>query len=130
MNIDVVAGIIKNAQNKILIARRSAKGSNPGKWEFPGGKIKQDEGQKDALKRELFEEFRIDSKVGGHFISVIHEYSNLTVNLHAYHINHISGEFMLIDHDSLEWVKPKEMIKYDFLEADIPIINKLIYNEN
>ena len=128
--IEVVAAIMTNGSDKILIAKRSLKSSHPGKWEFPGGKIEQNEEHTDALRRELFEEFGIDCKVGCHFTTVIHEYSSHRVHLHAYHANHISGKYKLIDHDCLEWVKPRDMINYNFLEADIPIFNKLISYED
>ena len=45
---------------KILIARRSANGSAPLLWEFPGGKIEEGESPRQALERELSEELNLN----------------------------------------------------------------------
>lgn len=57
--IKVVAGVIYNDQNEILIARRGAHKTMPGKWEFPGGKIEPEECPVQALRREFQEEFNL-----------------------------------------------------------------------
>ena len=51
-SINVVAAIIKK-NNKIFIAERGF-GEFEGLYEFPGGKIEQNESPKEALKREKF----------------------------------------------------------------------------
>ena len=53
--IDVVAAIITNKEEKILIAKRSLKKSQGGLWEFPGGKIEKNESKEDAIVREIKE---------------------------------------------------------------------------
>ena len=60
--IEVVAAIIYK-DNKFLIAQRNLKKSQGGLWEFPGGKIEPGETREDALKREIYEEFRAEIKV-------------------------------------------------------------------
>ena len=56
--IKVVAGLIlKN--NKLLICQRPKFKDHPLKWEFPGGKIKNDETNEEALIREINEELSI-----------------------------------------------------------------------
>ena len=52
--IKVVGGIIID-KNKILIAQRSNQKEHPFKWEFPGGKIQENENPIEALKREIKE---------------------------------------------------------------------------
>ena len=55
--ITVVAALIEK-DNKYLIAKRSTADSNVlGKWEFPGGKLKDNEFEMDAIEREIKEEF-------------------------------------------------------------------------
>ena len=60
MIINVVAALIEK-NNKVLIAKRSTGDPNVlGKWEFPGGKVKQDEDEKIAIEREIKEEFELE----------------------------------------------------------------------
>lgn len=56
MKKQVVVGILMNAKKQVFIAQRSAEGTYPLKWEFPGGKVESDETFEEALKRELYEE--------------------------------------------------------------------------
>ena len=50
--IKVVAGLILQ-NNKLLICQRPNFKDHPLKWEFPGGKIKNDETNEEALIREI-----------------------------------------------------------------------------
>lgn len=51
--IKVVGAIIENDNNEILCALRSKDMCLPNVWEFPGGKIEEDENINDAIIREL-----------------------------------------------------------------------------
>ena len=57
--IKVVAGLILQ-NNKLLICQRPKFKDHPLKWEFPGGKIKNDETNEEALIREINEELSIN----------------------------------------------------------------------
>ena len=58
--LNVVCGILIS-NNKILLTKRSSKLKvMPNKYEFPGGKIENNETLKEGLKRELFEELSIN----------------------------------------------------------------------
>ena len=59
--VKVAAAVIKDAE-KILIAQR-LKGEFKGKWEFPGGKLEENEDSVSALKREIKEEMEADIKL-------------------------------------------------------------------
>jgi len=50
MKKQVVVGILMNAEHQVFIAQRSASGTYPLKWEFPGGKVEEDEIFEEALK--------------------------------------------------------------------------------
>ena len=52
----VAAGILCDAEGRILIAERLGGGPFQGLWEFPGGKIGDGETSAEALSRELAEE--------------------------------------------------------------------------
>lgn len=121
----VTAAIIEK-EGKILIARRKQGDKMQFKWEFPGGKIKQNETPEQCLKRELFEEFEINTDIKEFICSSKYEYSHISIELLAYKVDYKSGEFKLHDHDQIEWVKPELLQKYNLAEADIPIANKVL----
>ena len=52
----VVAAVIEREDRRILIGQRRREHTSPLKWEFPGGKIEEDEEPEAALARELREE--------------------------------------------------------------------------
>ena len=58
--IKVVGAIIENENNEILCALRSPIMSLPNMWEFPGGKVEEDETLKEAIEREIKEELDCD----------------------------------------------------------------------
>ncbi|MBT5782011.1 MAG: NUDIX domain-containing protein, partial [Candidatus Marinimicrobia bacterium] len=51
-----VTGALLRLEDKYLICKRDSKGSMPGLWEFPGGKLEVGESLEDCIKRELKEE--------------------------------------------------------------------------
>jgi len=50
-----------------------------------------------------------------------HHYDHISIELLAFYVKYISGEFTLTDHDTIEWVAPEELLNYDLAEADILI---------
>jgi len=107
---------------KILIAQRKLGDFLAGKWEFPGGKLEPGETPEVCLRRELREEFGVDTKIGAFICSSKFEYKHLPIELLAYRAEHVSGEFKLNDHDRIEWVAPAELQDYDFCSADLPVV--------
>ena len=123
----VVAAVISQ-EDKILIARRKKGKHLELKWEYPGGKLENDEKEDDALKRELKEEFSIEASIGKYLTESFYEYDNININLKAYLVDSFSGDFKLADHDKIEWIKIEDIKKYDFAPADIPINDYLLEN--
>ena len=123
--IRVTAAIIESG-NKILIAQRKAKDSLfGGLWEFPGGKIEDGETPEECMARELKEELEIEVEVGTLITSNKHRYPNGIFELLVYKVEHISGNFVLNDHDEVKWITIDEISKFDFPPANTPIINYL-----
>ncbi len=121
MIIKVVAALIEK-DNKVLIARRSTGDPNVmGKWEFPGGKVKQDEDEKHAIEREINEEFELVIKANDFVTNYVCEYPTKTVDLRLYSCDYISGEFNLHDHSEYKWVEKDKILEYDLCPADIPL---------
>ena len=119
--IKVVAALIEN-DNKVLLARRSTGDINVfGKWEFPGGKVEQDENEFDAIEREIKEEFELTIKAKEFLINNVCKYPTKVVDLRLYKCDYVSGEFNLHDHSEYKWVDKEELLEYDLAPADIPL---------
>lgn len=119
--ITVVAALIEK-DNKVLLAKRSTGDPNVfGKWEFPGGKVENDEDELHAIEREINEEFELVIKAKKFIINNVCKYPNRTVDLRLYSCDYISGKFNLHDHSEYRWVERKKIMEYDLAPADIPL---------
>ena len=119
--ITVVADLIEK-DNKYLIAKRSTGDPNVlGKWEFPGGKLKDNESEMDAIEREIKEEFELDIKAKKFVINNVCEYPTKVVDLRLYECEYISGDFNLHDHSEYIFVDKADIITFDLCPADIPL---------
>ncbi len=125
--VEVVAGIII-LDNKILCVQRPSSKFDyvSEKFEFPGGKIEENESNKDALKRELFEELSLKCEIGDFFLTVEHVYPDFKIIMHSYLIDIITDDVILNEHISKVWLDKQDLLSLDWAAADIPIVNKLI----
>ena len=126
----VVGGLIYQNE-KILICQRKEEGDHPLKWEFPGGKLKDNENNQEALKRELKEELSIEINEMIFFDEYLYEYNKLSKNLKLvfFQIFQFEGEIQNKVHQQLKWIDISKLGDYDFLEGDLKIINKLMNND-
>ncbi len=122
--IEVVAAVFKK-DNKFFCAQRKDKGELAKKWEFPGGKIENNETHQEALKREIFEELSAEIVVKDYITTVIHEYKGFLLTMHAYYCDIINGNLVISEHLDSKWLTLDEMMDYDFAAADLPIIKKI-----
>lgn len=124
--IKVVAALIEK-DNKVLIARRSTGDPNVlGKWEFPGGKVEQNEDELHAIEREIREEFELEIKAKKFLINNVCEYPSKTVDLRLYSCDYVKGEFKLHDHSEIAWVSKEALLKYDLAPANIQLAKYLV----
>ena len=123
--IEVAAGVIKNAEGRILICRR--KGELEGLWEFPGGKREKGETFQQCLERELMEELELAVEAGDTLGSVLRRDGEKTIWLVF-----VSGtvkaeaELALHVHGKAAWVLPEEMADYEFCPADAAFLKSYL----
>ena len=70
-----VTGAIIIKEKKVLLMRRAPGKAFAGYWEFPGGKVEENETPEQCLMRELKEELNIEARVKQFFCESIYEYS-------------------------------------------------------
>ncbi len=126
--INVTCGIILK-QGKILVAQRSEKMKLPLKWEFPGGKIEQNETAEACLLRELKEELNIEVKVLQKLSPQDHDYGTLVIRLIPFIACYVSGEIVLTEHKDFRWVNKDELRGFDWAPADIPVLDDFLQTE-
>jgi len=110
---------------KLFIARRPTGDKLAGKWEFPGGKIRNGETPEACLAREMKEEFDIEVAVGELLGSSVYHYPDISVELLAYRTSLISGTITMKAHDDCQWVSLQDLGQYEFAPADIPFVQKI-----
>lgn len=125
--VEVVGAIIENEENEILCALRSDRMPSTGFWEFPGGKMEQGETIQQTIVREIKEELNCEiSPQESIYDDYTYEYEHLIVRLITVKCKIISGEPVPTEHEKLEWVKKPELMKLNWLPADISTIEKLM----
>ncbi len=120
-HIDVAAAVIL-IDKRVFAARRKPGMHLAGYWEFPGGKVEAGETPEKCLQRELQEELGITTRVGCFLGESLYDYDTKVVRLLAYQVEHIEGEFQLIDHDDLCWLAVDELASVEWAPADIPLL--------
>lgn len=126
MIIKVVAALIIK-DGRVLLAKRSMGDKSVlGKWEFPGGKVKSNETEFEAIEREINEEFEIKVKARRFITNNICKYPNKTVDLKLYECNYVEGEIKLHDHFEYLWIDKNKLLDYDLAKADIPLARYII----
>lgn len=112
--------------SKILVTQRSENMKLPLKWEFPGGKLEQNENEIDCIKREIKEELNIEIKVLKKLSISIFDYGTFKINLIPFIANHSSGEILLLEHKDYKLLDKTELLNLDWAEADLPIVEEFL----
>jgi 8-oxo-dGTP diphosphatase len=121
----VVAGLIYR-DGRLLVCQRHPDSAFPLKWEFPGGKIEDDEAPIDALRRELKEE--LDIHMGDAKLVYRHEHDypgGPRVSLHFFSVGKFAGEAKNLVFEQIYWTKLTDLERLDFLEGDRAIVRRL-----
>ncbi len=122
----VVAGIIGDAQGRVLIAKRSARSHQGNKWEFPGGKVVAGETAATALGRELREELGITVVKHLPYQCVSHDYGDRLVSLNFFLVQRYLGDPFGCEGQPLRWVKYRQLQDYSFPTANMAVIKSLL----
>jgi 8-oxo-dGTP diphosphatase len=121
----VAAGILRDADGRVLITERVGGGPFHGLWEFPGGKLLDGESPEAALERELREEIGIETLVRETFMRIAHDYADRSVAIDFFLVHEWRNEPIGLEGQQLEWVSPARLEAGRLLPANVPIIEAL-----
>lgn len=119
--IDVTCAIILK-EDKILVTQRSKRMNLPLKWEFPGGKIEENETAANCIKREIKEELNLEIELIEKLDSKRFNYESFTINLIPFVSKILTGEIALVEHNDYKWLTREELINLDWAPADISVL--------
>ena len=123
--INVAAGILLDGDGRVLIAERTEDHAFAGLWEFPGGKMMAGELSEAALRRELNEELGVQIVDPALFMSLEHDYSDRTVSIDFYLIEHWVNTPQGRNGQALKWIRPDALREDLLLPADGPVLEAL-----
>ena len=124
--IQVSCAIIVNSIGKVLVTQRSALMPLPLKWEFPGGKIEDNETAEECLIREIKEELNIEIEITGSLSPNDHQYPDKLIRLIPFICRHKDVEIVLKEHADYKWLDVKDLLDLDWAEADVPIVKRYL----
>ncbi|WP_372880151.1 8-oxo-dGTP diphosphatase MutT [Psychromonas sp.] len=122
---EISIAIVKKTENLFLICLRPDGVHQGGKWEFPGGKVNQNETAEQAMLRELHEEVAITAIDYSLFDRMFFDYGDKQLNLNFFLISKFSGEAIANEGQVMRWVNKAELKNYTFPEANAAVIAKL-----
>ena len=127
--IHVTAAVIIQ-DNKILCVQRNENKYDyiSKKWEFPGGKVEENEQLEDTIKREIQEELNLIINVKSFLIQVNHQYPDFKLKMDTFICEIIDGILNLNEHIDYKWLTVIELSYLDWAAADLPIVEKLRLN--
>jgi 8-oxo-dGTP diphosphatase len=117
----IVAAALIIEKGKILVTQRKLGDSHGLLWEFPGGKLKEGEEPREALRRELREELGVGVEPGMIFDATFYSYPEYPILLLIYHCRIEKGSLKPIGCHDLRWVNLQELETLAMPPADEPI---------
>jgi 8-oxo-dGTP diphosphatase len=127
--VHVTAAVIIQ-DNKILCVQRNENKYDyiSRKWEFPGGKVEENEHLEDTIKREIHEELNLIIEVKSFLIQVNHQYPDFKLKMDTFVCEITDGILKLNEHIDHKWLAVNELSDLDWAAADLPIVEKLRLN--
>ena len=121
-SINVVAAVIKK-ENLYLIAQRNYKKHLGLQWEFPGGKVENNENFHDALMREIMEELSIKIDIQEKITEEGYKDKKINVIIHYFFCTLREGIIKLTEHEDFLWVEKNFLYNFNLVAGDKKILS-------
>lgn len=121
-------------EGKMLLLRESGSyqdGTNAGRYDVPGGRLKPGERFDEALRREVLEETGLHVEIGravgvNEWRPVVREEPWQIVGI-FFECRALSHEVVLSeDHDAYEWVTPSDYKKFSVIGSIVPVLESYL----
>lgn len=122
--IKVVAGLIIKS-GEIFLVRRPRGKRDGGLFEFPGGKVENDEDLIKALKRELYEELGIEVKEVNFLEKEREERENLILEIYLFLVKDYEGEIVLKEAEEGGFYTISQALELNLCPPDKRLIERL-----
>lgn len=119
-----VAAAVMIRDGKIFATERGY-GDYKDWWEFPGGKIEENESPRDAVSREIREELGVSIDVGDRIYVVEYDYPDFHLHMEAFACTITGGEIELREHENALWLDTESIDSVRWLPADEEMIEYL-----
>ena len=123
--VHVAVAVIVNDNDEVCISLRHKDVHQGGLWEFPGGKIEEQETVDLALAREIKEELDIEIKQSRALIKIKHQYQDKVVVLHVSKVLSYSGQVKGLEGQQVKWLAVAQLADFDFPAANLAIIKAI-----
>ena len=120
----VVSVVLVDQDGRVLLSKRPSGKSMAGLWEFPGGKVENEEVPEEALIRELKEELGIDTwnSCLAPLSFASHSYEDFHLLMPVFVCRKWLGNPIPMEGQTLKWVSKNKLKNYPMPQADTPII--------
>jgi len=119
-----VAIAVVEQDNRFLVGRRSKSAPLGGLWEFPGGKIEQDESPKAAAARECLEETGLRVHVSHCRMFHKQSYTHAEITLHFFACQPLDPD--ALPRAPFQWIAREQLGQLQFPDGNRPLLEELL----
>ena len=124
----VAAAVIQALdQDGVPVIFATQRGYGPYKhwWEFPGGKIEENETPQETVVREIREELDAVVEVSQYGVSVEYDYPDFHLSMDCLFCSLKEGKIRLLEHEAARWLRLNELRQVKWLPADEMVVETI-----
>jgi 8-oxo-dGTP diphosphatase len=120
----VAACALVDSDHRVLLARRPEGKPMAGLWEFPGGKVHDDETPEACVIRELEEELGLDVTANclAPLTFASYDYDEFHLLMPLFVCRVWQGMPQPREGQTIKWLRPRDMSAYPMPPADLPLV--------
>jgi 8-oxo-dGTP diphosphatase len=119
----VAAAIVRD--RCLLAQQRAFPAHSQGRWELPGGRVEDGESERDALRRECYEELGVRIDVADRLGPDVVLGHSSRLRVFAATLGADQPEPRPVEHRALRWVRAGELAELNWLSADLELLPAL-----